>query len=126
MAKNKVTAPVTGREGLHLPVPGPGDLMPNSRNPEYRGGGQREVLCYAQPQAMVQDYGAPQSPLGSETPSSPTFVANRGSSTSRGAEGRDTAKDQRLLTHQDGIRYPGEWDQHPRLATTEDLKEDRR
>ena len=112
--------PPKGREGMGLPVPGPREMTPNSRNPEYRGGGDREVLCYAQPYAPVMDLGgSPQSTpsqrecqpgdghahyiVGSETPSRAMFVANRGSVASKGASGRDTAKDTRMLTHQGGI-----------------------
>jgi hypothetical protein len=118
--------PKKGQEGFKYRVPGQGDLVPNSRNPEPRGGGEREVLCYAQPLATVQDYGAPQSPLGSETPSSGMFVANRGGTTSPEAGGRAKAKDQRILTLQDGVRYPGKWGQHPCLAEGMGDKEDRR
>jgi len=111
--------PPKGREGMALPVPGPREMTPNSRNPEYRGGGDRESLCYAQPYAPVMMFNGPQSMpsqrecqpgdghahyiVGSETPSRAMFVANRGSVASKGASGRDTAKDTRMLTHQGGI-----------------------
>lgn len=114
MARKRTPPPPTGREGVHLNAPGPQKLVPFSRNPEYKGGGDREALCYAQPLCTVMDFSAGnQSPLGSETPSSPSFVANRGGTTSTGAAGRDRQVDNRLMTHQDGVRYPGIWQGRP-------------
>jgi len=112
----------TGREGFDYPVPGPLEMVPNSRNPEYKGGGPREALCYAQPLATVQDFGAPQGSLGSESPSSAMFVANKGGVASKDAAGRDTAKDDQLMTYQPrrAVKFP------PGIDACFDGKEDRR
>lgn len=114
----------TGYEGMDMTIPGPNDMVPNSRNPEYKGGGAREVLCYVQPLATVMDFGAPQSPLGSESPSSAMFIANKGKGNvaSPGAKGRDTAKDDQLMTYQPrrAVKFP------PGIDACFDGKEDRR
>lgn len=113
-----------GREGLDYKVPGPLEMVPFSRNPEYKGGGAREVLCYAQDNSTVMDFGAPQSRLGSESPASAMFVANKGKGNvaSPGAKGRDTAKDDQLMTYspRQAVSFP------PGISTCFDGKDDRR